>query len=353
MKTTLTKSPDELRKAFESLSKPEDVATLLEVPYQVLIYHLYRTPEAKRYTCFSIPKRSGGVRTISAPATTLKILQRKLNSVLQLVYVRKPSVQGFVFGKSVVTNAGKHTEKRHVLNIDLQDFFPSINFGRARGMFKSKPYSLPEDVATVLAQLCCFQNQLPQGAPTSPIVSNMVCSRLDTRFQRLAQTYRCTYTRYADDITISTTQKRFPDELAYLDDSILPPKLILGKEILQAVSQNGFGINSKKARLQLPHNRHAVTGLTTNQFPNLQRSYFNHLRAMLHDWKKSGLQIAEQKHSSRPNQKHRHPSKSVQSFKQVVRGKLNYLGMVRGVEDALFIRYAKTLADLDSNYSIV
>lgn len=141
--------------------------------------------------------------------------------------------------------------------------------------------------------------------------------------------------------------------LGYLDDSILPPKLILGKEILQAVSENGFAINIKKARLQLPHNRHAVTGITSNQFPNLQRSYFDHLRAMLHDWKKSGLKLAEQNHISRPQQKHRHQSRATPSFRQVVRGKLNYIGMVRGVEDPMFIRYARQLAGLDTEYAAV
>lgn len=353
MQTRLTKSPDESRAAFGQLKEPEDVAELLEVPYSVLVYHLYRNPKANRYITFTVPKKSGDTRTIMAPASPLRILQRKLNSILQLVYSPKPSVHGFTLGKSVVTNAGKHAETKNVLNIDLEDFFPAINFGRVRGMFMAKPYSLPDKIATILAQVCCFQNQLPQGAPTSPIVSNMVCSRLDTRFQRLAQVYRCMYTRYADDITFSTTQNKFPHDLAFLDNSVLPPKLILGRKVLQAVSENGFRINAKKARLQLSHNRHVVTGLTANEFPNLPRQYVNQLRAMLHDWKSSGIQEAERRHYSFPHTKHRNPVRPLPSFGQVVRGKLNYLAMVRGQEDPMYVRFAKRLAEVDPDYKRV
>jgi RNA-directed DNA polymerase len=329
------------------------VAALLEVRNGTLIYHLYRTPEARRYVQFSIPKKSGGTRTIYAPRTSIKILQRKLNFILQSVYTPKACVHGFSLGRSVVTNAAKHSEKSHVFNIDLQDFFPSINFGRVRGMLRARPYNLPDDVATVLAQICCFQNQLPQGAPTSPIVSNMVCSRLDTRLQRLAQVYRCTYTRYADDITFSTTQNRFPNELAFLDYAILPPKLCIGKELLEAIAENGFAINMKKARLQLTHNRHEVTGLTSNRFPNVQRKYINQLRAMIHAWRKYGYDAAETEFAAKYSRKHRGPFKGVPHLKDVIRGKLNYLSMVRGSLDPLFVKHACQLAELDPEYRVI
>lgn len=353
METYLSKTSQQAKQAFFSLATPEDVADLLEVSYSTLIYHLYRVPESHRYISFEIPKKAGGKRTINAPSSAIKILQRKLNFVLQQVYEARTSVQGFMPNRSVVTNASKHSGKKHVLNLDLQDFFPSVNFGRVRGMFKAKPYGLPNDVATVLAQTCCFQNQLPQGAPTSPIVSNMVSSRLDTQLQRLAQVYRCTYTRYADDISISTTQSRFPDELASLDFSTLPPKLVIGKQLLEAITKNGFTINMRKARLQLRHDRHEVTGLTANQFPNVQRKYVNQIRAMLHDWEKHGHDAADSEFRAHYSKKHRSPFKRQARFSEVVRGKLNYLSMVRGSLDPLFVKYASQLAKLDPNYRII
>ena len=166
-----------------------------------MIYHIYLVQSEKRYKTFDIPKKSGGTRQISTPITALKIIQRKLNQVLQAVYQTKPSVHGFVSSKNVVTNAQNHVKKRYVLNIDLKDFFPSVNFGRVRGMFMATPYGLHPDVATVLAQICCYNNHLPQGAPTSPIITNMICAKMDGQLQRLAKECKATYTRYADDIT--------------------------------------------------------------------------------------------------------------------------------------------------------
>jgi RNA-directed DNA polymerase len=353
MEINLTKTAEETRVAFLALKEPKDIADLLEIPNKTLIYLLYRVPESQRYISFEIPKKGGGKRTINAPNTSIKIIQHKLKSVLYQVYNPKPSVQGFMPKRSIVTNAKKHSKKRFVLNIDLKDFFPSINFGRVRGMFMSGPYNLPDKIATVLAQICCNDNQLPQGAPTSPIVSNMISSRLDTRLQRLAQIYRCTYTRYADDISISTTQNRFPKELAFLDSSTLPPNLIIGKELLKSISENGFQINMRKARLQLPHDRHEVTGITANIFPNVQRRFINQIRAMLHAWEKYGYDNAEKEFLIHYQKKHRNPVKGNPKYIQVLKGKLNYLAMIRGSLDPIFIRYASKLAALDKNYEHV
>jgi RNA-directed DNA polymerase len=128
------------------------------------------------------------------------MLQRKLNQVLQAVYPVKNVVHGFARGRAIVTNARMHVRARHILNINLKDSFPSVNFGRVRGMFLAKPYQLPEPVATVLAQLCTHKNSLAQGAPTSPVVSNMVCARLDSHLKKLARENGCIFSRYADDL---------------------------------------------------------------------------------------------------------------------------------------------------------
>ena len=217
MNPTLTRSPDKYQALFRALQLPEDVSDLLEVEHRDLNFWIYRTPEPRRYSTFHIRKKGGGERRIDAPTTNVKILQQKLNQVLQTVYSSKPSVHGFATGKSVKSNAEQHVGKKWVFNLDLEDFFPSINFGRVRGMFMGKPYCLPQKVATVLAHLCCYQGRIAQGAPTSPVVSNMICAQMDSQLQRLAMANRCTYTRYADDMTFSNTRRKFPSDIAVLD----------------------------------------------------------------------------------------------------------------------------------------
>src|SRR5205814_3311637 len=119
----------------------------------------------------------------------------------------------FIPARSILTNAKPHLRQKFVLNVDLKDFFPTINFGRVRGVLIAKPYCLLPHIATYIARICCRDNALPQGAPTSPIISNMICSRLDRQLLRLARQYRCVYTRYADDLTFSTSMPRFPGAL--------------------------------------------------------------------------------------------------------------------------------------------
>ena len=267
----------DIRERFFSLNSPEEVADLLEVKYKWLIYYIYRLPEKERYEIFSVNKKSGEPRVVMAPSTPLKIVQRKLCNILNEVYKPKPSVNGFVQNRSVVTNASLHSNKRYVLNLDIENFFPSINFGRVRGMFLKKPYEMPEKVATILAQICCHKNQLPQGAPTSPVVSNMICARLDGELQRLAKANNCTYSRYADDITFSTSMPSFPEDIAKIELGNSVHDVILGKDLLRIIGENGFAINENKTRLQRRNHKQEVTGLTVNRYPNITRKYTNQI----------------------------------------------------------------------------
>ncbi len=278
-KKLLSTTPDEQREAFFALETRRDLATLLGYRYDGLVYQLYKIPEEKKYETFYVPKKSGELRTIHAPSSTLKHIQRRLNEVLQSVYRPKPVVFGFAVGKNIVDNAEKHKKKNRVLNIDLVDFFPSINFGRVRGMFLHKPYKLPDEVATTLAKICCFNNSLPQGAPTSPIISNMICAQMDSQLQDLAWKHRCFYTRYADDITFSTTLREFPTEIAKVD-SVLSVEL--GQELKDIIQKNGFEINEGKVRAFAYFQRQEVTGLTVNRFPNVRRKFIMQIRSMLH-----------------------------------------------------------------------
>ena len=320
MTSSLTQTSDELQGLFWTLKCPADIAEMLQVTHRNLNYWIYRTPEQRRYTTFQIPKKSGKPRTIDAPNTNVKILQQKLNQVLQSVYRTKPSVHGFVADKSVKTNALQHVQRRWVFNIDLENFFPSINFGRVRGMFMGKPYNLPQDVATVLAHLCCFQGHLPQGAPTSPVISNMICAQMDSQLQQLAKITRSTYTRYADDITFSTTHRRFPAEIATLD---ILNQIHLGASLKQTIEQNGFSINGDKIRLSGRYRRQEVTGVTVKRIPQLATEIHKSDTAMLYAWKQHGLGAAQATWEREYSHKHRAPGQTPPQFEKVLKGRLS------------------------------
>jgi RNA-directed DNA polymerase len=339
----LSAEPEELKSKFAALKTRQDVADLLEVDRAHLNYHLQISPRSTRYTTFEIPKRTGGTRKITTPVTALKIIQRKLNQVLQHVYYdrRRPSVHSFIPNHSILTNAKMHLGREWVLNLDLKDFFPSITFPRVIGMFKKKPYEIPPPAATVLAQICCFEDKLPQGAPTSPIVSNMICAKLDNELNRLARKNRCRYTRYVDDITFSTYNYDFPPALAKINPL---GQVELGDELKRIIAQNWFEVNPDKVRLRRKNLRQEVTGLTVNDFaksgrPNVRRRYVRQIRAMLHAWEKDGLDNAEREFLKRHYKKHRAPFKKLPSLIHILNGKIGFLGMVVSKDSPVYLHY--------------
>ncbi len=241
----LTESDPDLRAAFRRLQSRCDVAAMLHVTDQELIYLLFRPP-APRYREFLIQKRDGSARTIRAPRGSLKIVQSKLNQVLQAVYSPMAPVHGFVRERSILSNAMRHVQQRWVFNLDLEDFFPTIHFGRVMGMFAGNTYRVPRPAAMALAQICCYRGTLPQGAPTSPVVSNMVCRPLDIELRKFAAKCHCHYTRYADDITLSSTTPDIPAAIFQDQPGSMPR---VGDTLRQLIESNGFRVNAAKARL--------------------------------------------------------------------------------------------------------
>jgi RNA-directed DNA polymerase len=348
MSVELSKSPQELRDEFFKMQNREDVAKLLEITVKQLNFHLYVLPPGKRYKTFTIPKKNGTTRKISAPASPIKIIQRKLKQVLDAVYNPKPSTHGFVIGRSIVSNARIHKKRRYVLNIDLENYFPTIHFGRVRGMFMGNPYYLNDEVSTILAQICCHERVLPQGAPTSPIISNMICARLDAKLQQLAKEHQCTYSRYADDITFSTNRSKFPSALALLSDI---GQVKIGNELSFVIQENGFQINSKKTRLQLRQQRQEVTGLTVNRYPNVQRRYIKQIRGILHAWKKYGRDsTALRYYEHHTGFKYADPQKYRPSFTRIVYGKIEFIGMVKGKNSPTYRSLRKLFADVSAGF---
>ncbi|MBJ8205520.1 RNA-directed DNA polymerase [Bacillus cereus] len=268
---------------FQDIKTRNDLADFLGIPRKKLSYLLYKKGINTLYTSFEINKKSGGFRKINAPLTELKDIQRKLSEALYKHKKKKRNIKNnlshaFEKEKSIITNAKIHRNKRLVLNIDLENFFGSFHFGRVRGFFiKNNNFLLPTEVATVIAQLTCYEGKLPQGAPTSPIITNLICEILDQRLLKISKKYKLDYTRYADDLTFSTNDKKFLERQTEFYE-------ILSSELKRA----GFKINEKKKRLQFRDSRQVVTGLVVNKKINVNRIYYKETRAMAHQLYKKG-----------------------------------------------------------------
>ncbi len=243
---------------LKGVTNLSDVARLLAFKPSSLSYLLYKLPVPLKYTEFDIPKRHGSSRKISAPIDGLKVLQQNLSILvpdcleeLEQAGLRKnDSAHGFKRHRTIMTNAVEHRNRRFVFNSDIKDFFPSINFGRVRGFFiKDKHFALNPAVATVIAQIACHNNALPQGSPSSPIISNLIAHVLDTHLVSLAQHAGCHYTRYADDLTFSTNKCDFPKAIAVCVSGDAQ-KWSAGKYLMAIVSKSGFELNAAKTRMQ-------------------------------------------------------------------------------------------------------
>ncbi|MEH7553392.1 retron Ec67 family RNA-directed DNA polymerase/endonuclease [Bacillus altitudinis] len=269
-------------KDINEIKTRNELADFLNVPRKQLSYQLYVKGINNLYTSFEITKKNGGVRKIYAPSEELKGIQRKLEKALfnfmRDKWKKKNISHGFEKNKSIITNAKIHRNKRLVWNIDIENFFESIHFGRIRGFFnKNNNFLLPIEVATVIAQISCYDGKLPQGAPSSPVISNLICEILDHRILKIAKKFKLDYTRYADDLTFSTNDKNF-----------LPIKTEFYEEISNELIRAGFKINEKKNRLQLRDSRQVVTGLVVNKKINVNRYYYKETRAMAHQLYKHG-----------------------------------------------------------------
>ena len=309
---------------FTKLTSLSDVAMLLGVKPSKLAYILYHAHEDRNglYKSIKLKKKNGGEREIHIPSAGLKSIQSRLNKYLQDVYWEKKSAHGFIQKRSIITNANNHKHKKYVLNIDLKDFFPSINFGRVFGLFMAKPYELPKGAAKVIAQIACTETFLPQGSPCSPIISNMICSYLDHCLEKYAEKHRLNYTR--DDITFSTNLTSFPTDVCFLDGD---DKVTLGDSLVEIIETNGFQINQNKISLSDKKFRQEVTGLVVNRFVNIPRSFVRNTRSMLNKWRKNGIEAAQKEYNEK--YKHINSKGEVVNFHKALLGKINFIRDVR------------------------
>jgi len=285
-----------LLKNLKSANSLHDVAHLLGYEPKALAYILYKKSNLTKYSQFSIPKRTGGKRLISAPYPQLKTLQKRLSNLLQHCIVEINSAReiksvlshGFRLKYSIMTNGAIHKNRRYVFNIDLSDFFGTINFGRVRGFFiTNRNFNLKPKVATVLAQICCHDNCLPQGSPCSPVISNLIGHILDIRLSSLSNQTGCTYSRYADDLTFSTNKRNFPIKIAKCINK-KTHEWGTGSQLEKIISKSGFKINRTKTRMQYTNSRQDVTGLVVNSKVNTRAEYRHLARSMVHRLLKTG-----------------------------------------------------------------
>lgn len=346
MKTLTTEQISYIQTTFASLKRKESFLDLLNevkkfmegenaTPFSLSFFTQYANPkfcEYDRYYIFKIKKKSGGERTIMAPYDTFGELLRYFNVVLQTLFTPHTNAMGFVPGKSIAIGAQMHIGKNYVYNIDLKDFFHSFERKRVKWMFTQAPFNLSEPLAFLLASLCTHPIEiegqtriiLPQGAPTSPTLTNILCYGLDKKLSGLAKRFGATYSRYADDITFSSNKSIFKKE-AFLS------------ELQRIITSQGLTINEKKTRLQEKEYRQEVTGLIVNEKVNTYRRYVKQLRMWLHYIEIYGYKKAEILFK-KDYVKDKGHIKEASSMKLVLEGKLLYLKMVKGEQDPTYLK---------------
>jgi retron-type reverse transcriptase len=473
-----------IRTAFDEMQTKQDLLLLLNeakplvygekaVPFELKQLTWFANPKLgeKRYQEFKIKKKSGTYRTIHAPVRGLKSLQKTLSVILQCVFDPHPAAHGFVRNKSIVDNAKLHTGSKYVYNIDLKDFFPSVDQARVWKCLQLKPFYLndskaPQEIklnekafilpidqskdgiettsktlrfkysgyrystgswelklkaggnihykiervsskismgiitvfkekssfenivelaadsaaknsqdpnsvlerliallieyhqeklydrqsglklANIIASLCCTEmeverkndtgewekekrNVLPQGAPTSPVITNIICQRLDYLLTGVAKRFGLNYSRYADDITFSSMHNVYQPEGDFI------------KELHRIIGEQGFHIKESKTRLQKDGYRKEVTGLLVNEKVNVQQRYIKQLRMWLYYWERYGYERACVFFLQQYVADKGHVKKSKPNMASVIEGKLNYLKMVKGEDSEMYLRLGK------------
>jgi len=341
-----------IREKFTEINSIEGLLSLIKLvnkmlydetakPVKLKSLTYYSNPKLRGevYEEFKVPKKSGGYRLIHSPATGLKSIQRAIAHILQALFDPHPNATGFVPGKSVVDNAKAHTRMNFVFNTDLKDFFPSVDKPRFWKRLHYPPFNLNKEtdrleLANRISAICFTELEverkidgqwekqtkdvLPQGAPTSPVITNIICYRLDEKLTDLAERYGCTYTRYADDITFSS------------DHNIYVKGGDFRTELRNLIEQENFNIKEKKTRLHTKTERQEVTGLTVNEKVNVNRRYIKQLRHWIYFWETYGQEKAAELIMNNYKADKGHVKKGEPDIENMISGKLLYLKMVKG-----------------------
>jgi RNA-directed DNA polymerase len=323
-------------------------------------FHSNSNLNPKRYKVFHIAKKSGGMRQIHSPNNTLKEILTSLNLIFRELYSPHRNAFGFVAHKSIVDNAKKHVNRNYVFNADLKDFFPSIDQARVWERLKYPPFNLSDEklkIRNLIAGLVCHtmeverlvdgqwvketKNVLPQGAPTSPIITNLICERLDRKLSGIAKKYGIQYSRYADDITFSSDHNVYQANGDFI------------KDFEEAVRSQNFHIKTSKTRLQKRGYRQEVTGIVVNESTNVKRDYIKTIRLWLYRWEKLGYDEAYKLFLDQYLKDKGHIKSNIPNMANVISGKLLYLKMVVGNDNNMYTmlqgRYDKLIENFNES----
>lgn len=351
-----------IAKATQQLETKEDLLRLLNqikqdemtecgmsdkfYPFTIKHLNYYCNPNNSfhRYKQFKIKKKSGDFRLITAPRNqSFMLILRYVNEIFKAVYTPSDYAMGFTEGRSVVTNANMHKGHNYILNIDLKDFFPSIHQARVWKRLQLKPLFFKQPIANILAGLCSMKEKaedgsiryvLPQGAPTSPVITNMICDNLDRRLAGLAKRFGVVYSRYADDITFSSMHNVYNTSGEFR------------KELKRIVEGQGFTMNEAKTRLQKLGSRQEVTGIIVSDKLNVSQKYVRDIRNILYIWRKYGYDTAFNKFFPKYKEAKGHVKKGNPDMVNVLDGKLMYLKMVKGEDDSVCKRLRSQFDEL-------
>ncbi|MEP6262744.1 MAG: reverse transcriptase family protein [Gillisia sp.] len=349
-----------IREKFTILTSKEELLMLLNEAKKMMygeefkpirLKHLtyYANPDfcKKRYTSFCIAKKNGGERIINAPVKGLRSILRVLNFVLQAVNEPHPAATGFVLDRSIVDNAKAHVGKHYVYNLDIKDFFHSFDRNRVKMGFMRKPFNLnkdknKEELAFFLSCLCThpfeiegeIKTVLPQGSPTSPTITNILCQDLDRRLNGLAKKFNLSFTRYADDITFSSSHNIYKE-------------VEFQKELQRIIQEDQqLNINPTKTRLQKTGFRQEATGLIVNEKVNVRKKYVKQLRMWLYYWETYGYKKAEQIFRKDYHSEKGHINSGIPNMNLVIAGKLEFLKMVKGDKDFTYLNLSSRFQNL-------
>ena len=329
-----------IRKRAAELQSKEDLLLLLNeivkeelgkddafsFSMQQLTYYSNPNNVRGRYHHFSIPN-------IAAPSKGLGHILYYVNILLKAVYQPSDFAMGFVEGRCVVDNALRHIGQNYVFNTDLENFFPSIEQPRVWKRFQLKPFNFKQPIANILAGLCCIKEKnedgtvkyvVPQGAPTSPLITNAICDTLDCRLSGLARRFNLHYSRYADDITFSSMHNVYKEDGEFRT------------ELKRIIEGQNFKMNEAKTRLQKIGERQEVTGLTVSNKINTSTAYVAEIRNLLHIWEKYGYNEAYKRFYPKYKESKGHVKKGEPLLENVLYGKLQYLKMVKGYKDPVY-----------------
>jgi RNA-directed DNA polymerase len=318
---------------FLNIKTVADLAALLKMqPTELMSYSLQK----QEYESFYVPKPKGGKRFIENPCKRLKAIQRKLNLYLQCVYYfAKPNcAYGFVLTaahdeqpRHILTNAAQHLGQRWLLNIDLADFFHHVSTKRVQDILRSKPFALNDHAALIISNLCTHNGRLPMGAPTSPVLSNFACGNMDTLLAAFAAQHDLIYTRYADDMTFSSSKK-------------LSSRVLIA--LKAAIVGSNFVVNEQKVHLTHRRDLPEVTGLIlykkrVDVAPSLLRNIQKQL-VLLNAF--SQVQVMPHEGFYTPDL----PPELLNKMRATVQGQINFVGFVRGKTSKLYQKLCKKMS---------